>query len=166
MVCRKSNVARKSNQAGASTLTQGTVLSETTIAEPLLQAYKETDYQVHGPVPFSLKIGQPSEPLLQLYKQHRCDCSAFITACNPNSLMLVPAVNAQRHLDLMAHLASRSLNFIEGIGVGPDPAWPGEASYLIFGLALEASRVLGRKFNQNAIVWCSQDAKPALVLLR
>ena len=141
-------------------------MSQTTIAEPLLQAYQETDYQVHGPVPFSLKIGLPSEPLLQLYKKHRCDCAAYITACNPLSQKLAPAVNAQRHLDLMADLASRSLIFIKGIGIGQDPDWPGEASCLIFGLALEASRVLGHKFNQNAIVWCDQGAKPELVLLR
>ena len=136
----------------ASSLKQGTVLSETTIAEPLLQAYQETDYQVHGPVPFSLKIGLPSEPLLQLYKKHRCDCAAYITACNPYSQKLTPAVNAQRHLDLMADLSSRSLIFIDGIGIGQDPDWPGETSCLIFGLALEASRVPGHKFNENAIV--------------
>ena len=150
----------------ASSLIQGTVLSQTTIAEPLLQAYKHTDYQVHGPAPFSLKIGQPSEPLFKLYRQHRCDCAAFITACNPFSQKLEPAVNAQRHLDLMADLSSRSLIFIDGIGIGQDPDWPGETSCLIFGLALEASRVLGHKFNQNAIVWCDQNAKPELVLLR
>ena len=159
-------MARESNQAVASALKQGTVLSDTRIASHLLDSYRQTDYQVHGPVPFSLKIDQASEPLLQLYKQHRCDCAAFITACNPLSQKLDPAVNAQRHLDLMADLTSRSLIFIEGIGIGQDPDWPGEASCLIFGLALEASRVLGHKFNQNAIVWCSQDAKPALVLLR
>ena len=166
VVCRKSNVARKSNQAGASTLLQGTVLSDTRISTHLLESYRQTDYQVHGPVPFSLNIGLPSEPLLQLYKQHRCDCAAFITACNPYSQKLAPAVNAQRHLDLMADLTSRSLIFVEGMGIGQDPDWPGEVSCLIFGLALEASRVLGRKFNQNALVWCDQDAKPELVLLR
>ena len=159
-------MARKSNQAGASTLLQGTVLSDTNIAEHLLESYRQTDFQVHGPVPFSLKIGQRSEPLLQLYKQHRCNCAAFITACNPYSQKLDPAINAQRHVDLMADITSRSLIFIEGIGIGQDSSWPGEASCLIFGLALEASRVLGHKFNQNAIVWCDQDAKPELVLLR
>ena len=166
MVCRKSNVARKSNQAGASTLLQGTVLSDTHIADRLLESYRQTDYQVHGPVPFSLKIGQLSEPLRQLYKHHRCDCAAFITACNPFIQKLAPAVNEQRHLHLMDDLSSRSLIFIEGIGIGQDPDWTGEASCLIFGLALEASRVLGHKFNQNAIVWCDQNAKPELVLLR
>ena len=159
-------MARESNQAVASALKQGTVLSDTRIASHLLDSYRQTDYQVYGPAPFSLKIGQPSEPLLQLYKQHRCDCAAFITACNPFSQKLAPAVNEQRHLHLMDDLSSRSLIFIEGIGIGQDPDWTGEASCLIFGLALEASSVLGHKFNQNAIVWCDQNAKPELVPLR
>ena len=159
-------MARESNQAVASALKQGTVLSDTRIASHLLDSYRQTDYQVYGPAPFSLKIGQPSEPLMQLYKQHRCDCAAFITACNPLSQKLDPAVNAQRHLDLMADIASRSLIFVEGIGIGQDPDWPGEVSCLIFGLALEASRVLGHKLNQNAMVWCGPDAVPELVLLR
>ena len=163
----KSNVARRSNQAGASALIEGDFfLSDTSIAEHLLVFYRETDYQVHGPEPFSLKVGLPSEPLRRLFKQHRCDCAAFITACNPYSQKLAPSVNVHRHLDLMTDLASRSLIFIEGIGIGQDPDWPGEASCLIFGLALEASRVLGHKFNQNAIVWCDQEAMPELVLLR
>ena len=66
----------------------------------------------------------------------------------------------------MASFASRSLVFVDGIGIGQDPDWPGEASCLVFGLALEATRVLGHKFNQNAIVWCDREAKPELVLLR
>ena len=121
---------------------------------------------MHALEPFSLKIGQSNEPLLRLYKQHRCDCAGFITASNPYSQKLDPSVNDQRHLDLKADLTSRSLIFIEGVGIGKDPDWSGEASFLIFGLALEASRVLGNKFNQNAIVWCDPEGMPQLVLLR
>ena len=139
---------------------------DTTIADNLLESYRNTDYKVQGHDPFILKIGQPSEPLLLLYKRHQCDCAAFITACNPFSQKLDLSVNAQWLLDLKADLTARSLNFIKGVGIGKDPDWPGEASCLIFGLALEASRVLGNKFNQNAIVWCDPEAMPQLVLLR
>ena len=139
---------------------------DTTIADNLLEAYRNTDYKVQGQSPFILKIGQSSEPLLRLYKQHRCDCAGFITACNPHSQKLDASVNAQRHLDLKADLTSRRLIFVEGVGIGKDPDWPGEASCLIFGVALEASRVLGNRVNQNASVWCDAEAMPQLVLLR
>ena len=139
---------------------------DTTIADNLLESYRNTDYKVQGHDPFILKIGQPSEPLLRLYKRHQCDCAAFITACNPFSQKLDLSVNAQWLLDLKADLTSRSLIFIEGVGIGKDRDWLGEASCLIFGFELEASRVLGNKFNQNAIVWCDAEAMPQLVLLR
>ena len=141
-------------------------MSDTNIAEHLLESYRNTDYQVHGSVPFSLKIGQTSEPLLQLYKRDRCDCAAFITSSNPLSQKLAPAVNALRHQDFLVDLASHSLVYVEGIGIGQDPDWPGEVSCLVLGLELQASRVMGHKFNQNAIVWCDQDAIPELILLR
>jgi hypothetical protein len=60
----------------------------------------------------------------------------------------------------------RGLNFIPGEGKHPISDWPGESSFLIFDLSLESSKTLGRKFNQNAIVWCDQDAIPQLILLR
>ena len=71
---------------------------DTTIADNLLESYRNTDYKVQGQDPFILKIGQLSEPLFRIYKQHRCDCAAFITASNPFSQKLDPSVNAQRHL--------------------------------------------------------------------
>jgi hypothetical protein len=42
---------------------------------------------------------------------------------------------------------------------------PGEPSFLAFGLALEASKTLGKAYEQNAIIWCGADAVPNLVLL-
>ena len=42
----------------------------------------------------------------------------------------------------------------------------GEASYLIFGLTLEAAKMLGMRLEQNAIVWAGVDAVPQLILLR
>ena len=108
---------------------RGPFLSDTTIADHLLEFYRDTDYQVHGREPFSLTIGKLNEPLLRLFKQHRCDCAGFIPACNPCSQMLEPKVNAQRHRDFMTALIFRSLIFIEGVGLGKDPDLPSEASY-------------------------------------
>jgi len=43
---------------------------------------------------------------------------------------------------------------------------PEEASFPVLGLSLKASRALGRKHEQNALVWCTKDAVPQLLLLR
>ena len=55
---------------------------------------------------------------------------------------------------------------MQGLGEHPTNGWPGEASYLIFGLTLEAAKMLGMRLEQNAIVWTGADTVPQLVLLR
>ena len=146
------------------------MLSETVIYPSLTQAYLATDYGVNADPPFVLKVGAFSEPLAWLLERHHCDCAAYLTACNPFSEDLEAAENALRQAELSRELKERSLRFIEGVGQGsqgeaPEQR-PGEASFLVLGLSLEASRALGRKHEQNALIWCGQNAVPQLVLLR
>jgi len=141
-------------------------LFESTIDAVTVQAYQETDYRVHGDEPFSLTIGKSCPALAAAHKRHRVDCSAYITACNPFSQILDDQVNAERHTGLGLELCQRSLTSIKGIGQHPSNRWPGEASYLIFGLSLEAAKAIGTQLEQNAIVWAGADAVPQLILLR
>ena len=131
-----------------------------------MQAYRSTEYRVHGDEPFSLQVDRQSEPLARLHKRYQVNCSAFITGCNPFSHLLDDAGNAARHAALGEELSRRSLASIEGIGQHPSNQWPGEPSYLIFGLSLEAARKLGLTLEQNAILWSGADATPQLILLR
>jgi hypothetical protein len=55
----------------------------TTPTPELLQAFKETDYTVHSEPPFAMRIGQACPELMTLMAQHKAQCAAFITACNP-----------------------------------------------------------------------------------
>lgn len=132
----------------------------------LIQAFRETHYQVHGAEPFTLRVDEPSTALAAAHKHFRADCSTYITACNPFSEDVGAASNAERHADLGLELNRRSLAYIEGIGQHPSNQWPGEASYLVFGLKLEAAKTLGRALKQNAIIWSDADAVPRLILLR
>lgn len=142
------------------------MLFESTIDASTLQAYLETKYGVQGDEPFTLKVDELCPPLAAAHKRHRVDCSAYITACNPFSQILDDAANAARHAALGQELGRRSLANIEGVGKHPSNQWPGEASYLIFGLTLEAAKTLGTRMEQNAIVWSGADAVPQLILLR
>ena len=132
----------------------------------LIQAFRETHYQVHGAQLFTLRVDEPSAVLAVVHKRFRTDCSAYMTACNPFSEDVGAASNAQLHADLGLELARRNLAHIEGVGQHPSNQWPGEASYLVFGLKLEAAKTLGRALRQNAIVWSDADAVPHLILLR
>lgn len=139
---------------------------ESIINAGLQQSYRETDYKTLGDEPLTMNVGEVCSPLAALHKRHRVDCSAFITAYNPLGQGLGNAVNAERHADLGRELGRRSLPNIEGIGQHPVDSRPGEVSYLIFGLTLEAAKTLGTQFEQNAIIWTGADTVPQLILLR
>ncbi len=140
--------------------------SKTLISPLTIQAYRETEFRVFAENSLILKISEKCEDLLGFYKTHRSETCAFITACNPLGELL----SAEQNSDLQKHLEEeikfRGLAYIAGEGKHPVGDWPGEPSYLVFDLSLEAAKTLGRKFNQNAIVWCDLDAVPQLILLR
>ena len=131
----------------------------------LIKAYEETEYRVTQGHPLVLRVNVPSPELASLYKAKGASCAAFITACNPFSRMLSNEDNAKRQAELAAELKRRSLSFFAGVGQHPSGNWPGEHSFLVLGLALEAARSLGKAYEQNAVIWCGPDAVPRLVLL-
>jgi len=141
-------------------------LLDTILDAALVQAYRETAYQVQGPAPFTLQVGQASAALAAAHHQHGVDCSAFITACNPFSRRLDDAANADRHAALGRELRQRGLPSQEGLGRHPSGDWPGETSHLVLGLARDEACALGRALEQNAILWAAADAVPQLILLR
>lgn len=131
-----------------------------------LQAYRETEYRVLGEQPLTLRVGQVSAGLLALHKSHKVPCSAFLTACNPFSQRCDDDANASRQAALAGELARRGLAFAAGIGQHPSNEWPGEDSFLVFGLDLKSAKALGARFEQNGFIWSSADAVPQLILLR
>lgn len=141
-------------------------MSDSNINPYTVQAYLETEYFVRGESDFVLQVGQFSNSLESEHKLRGSDCSAFITAYNPYSNVVDEVDNAKRQKALTDELQRRSLNFTDGIGRHPSNQWPGEPSYLVFGLSLEASKTLGVRFEQNAIIWCGIDCIPQLILLR
>lgn len=142
------------------------LLPETLIDPATLQAYRETHYRMRAEAPLTLRVGMASAALAALYKARRVQSCAFIMACNPLGQMLEDGANAERQQALAQELRRRSLKFIKGIGQHPCNDWPGEPSFLVWDISLQASKALGRRHGQNAIVWCASDAVPQLVLLR
>jgi len=126
----------------------------------------ETDYCVCGESPFVLRVGVVSVPLAGHYKRLKTNCGVFVTAFNPFSIDAGESANAARQVELQKELQLRSLTFFAGIGKHPSGDWPAEPSYFVMGLSREAAKTLGKKYDQNAVVWCGPDAIPELVLLR
>lgn len=131
-----------------------------------LLAYRQTEYHVMGRMPAVLRVGVSCPALAVLHAAHDVQCSAFITACNPHGVECADDVNRQRQAALAAHLSDLELAMIEGIGRHPTNGWPPEPSFLVPGLSRTAAEELGRRFEQNAILWAGAEATPELVLLR
>lgn len=142
------------------------MFSTSVIHPELIQAYTETEFRVLEGQPLSIWVGKLNSDLLAVHKQYRVECSAFLTACNPFSQELSDEANSERQIALAKELTSRSLEFLPGIGQHPSSQWPGEPSYLVLGLTLEAAKALGARLEQNAIVWTGVNGVAQLILLR
>jgi len=57
-------------------------------------------------------------------------------------------------------------SYIHGVGKGSENVWEGEHSLLILGIDKDTASIIGKKFEQNAIVWCTYDAIPKLSWVR
>ena len=119
----------------------------------LWRAYEQTHFHVRECTPeLCIRIGSYHEQLDEMLDEHQCDAWSYITASNPASERLSEDQNTGRNRELEALLRSQDLVFYRGDGVGSDPTWPAEASFLVLGISRDAAMHLGRQFGQNAIV--------------
>lgn len=143
---------------------------QSVIQSSLIDAYRNTDYRILGnhldTSGFILKIDRTSPELRALYKKTSSNSAAFLTACNPFSQPLCDSDNTARQSQLRTELQTRQFFFFDGVGEDTTANWSGEQSYLVLGISLEEAKELSAAYEQNALIWCSLDAIPHLILLR
>lgn len=132
----------------------------------LLQAYRETVFTLQAPTPLALRIGEADDALRVVHAKYAVSESCFVTAHNPFSARLADGENARRHGALCAELRARGRTFFEGQGAHPTGTWPAEQGVLALGVGRAEAASLGRRWGQNAVVWCGGDAVPELLVLR
>jgi hypothetical protein len=135
----------------------------------LVQAYRDTDYWCAGLDdcgPVSLRIDQPQPALSTVFALFRCECAAFITACNPLGQAISDAENKLRQQRLFDELKQKGYTGLRAEGRPLRPGWRPEASLLIPGMPLEEACETGNRYQQNAIVWIGSDLIARLHLLR
>jgi len=54
---------------------------------------------------------------------------------------------------------------IPGVGRDPRGEWPAEPSVLVLGISRREAEILGRSYEQNAVVFVERGGAPELVLL-
>jgi hypothetical protein len=115
----------------------------------LIQAYKETDFNVYEPK-ITIKVGQINQELDRLLQNQNCLTWAYLTAWNPYSELTDDRTNEEKNNQLRNDLTGYIL--FDGEGVGYDQNWQPEKSFLILGIALDEAILIGKKYRQNAIV--------------
>lgn len=129
----------------------------------LERAYVGTEYRVSSvDPPIILKIGKRSEQVDQLLLEHGCGSWAFITPCNPRSVELTDEQN-KRRLEAFAATISSQFELLLGEGVGENPEWSPEPSYLILGIHKENALSLATHWEQNAFVFGELGSAAELV---
>ena len=140
--------------------------TDSNIDPETVRAYLETEYRVGGEYPMTLVVGSVSKQLLAVYNQAGISSCAFLTACNPYSIALGAEENAMRQKKLALLLAVHGYRYAEGVGQHPTNGWPGEPSYLIWGIPRWHACAIAEEFQQNALIWAGAEGRPELILLR
>jgi hypothetical protein len=129
----------------------------------LIQAYKETDFNVYEPK-ITIKVGQVNQELDRLLQSLNCITWAYITAWNPYSELTDDRTNEEKNSQLRNDLTGYIL--FDGEGVGSDQCWQPEKSFLILGIALDDAILIGKKYQQNAIVVGKIYEEPQLIWIK
>ena len=88
---------------------------------------------------------------------------AYITAYNPFSELLSDEENEKRNKELESKLTK--FEIFSGRGVGTDGTWSDEESFLVLGISRNDAMELGKKFEQNAILFGTIDDVPELICI-
>jgi hypothetical protein len=129
----------------------------------LIEAYKETDFNIYEPQ-ITINVGKVNQELDQLLTTHNCIDWAYITAWNPYSEITDAKLNEQNNNQLRNDLIGYTV--FDGEGVGSDPSWEPEKSFLILGISLDDAVLIGKKYRQNAIVAGEVNEAPQLIWIQ
>jgi hypothetical protein len=141
------------------TTTEGFLLDDT-----LYQAYRATNYHVHAPSPFTLRIGASNSACDALLAAQGAEGAAFLTAWNPFSQPLPDADNILAQARLAADLDILCTAILPGEGTGEIGDWPPEPSLFAVGISQADATYLARKYRQNAFVWITRGQPAQLVI--
>ena len=127
----------------------------------LIESYERALYALHSGL--VLRIGVRDAGLDRLLEACGAATAAFVTAANPRG---EARTHAQNEAAMTALRASLALAWLPGEGRDAEGRWSAEPSLLVLGIARADAVALGRRLEQNAIVFIERGRAPELVLLR
>jgi hypothetical protein len=131
----------------------------------LLAAYTNALYVVFGAPDLVIRIGEPNDVLDAVMDEEGADTAAFLTAANPGGGLQEKRANELSCAALHQALADAGYACFLGEGRDPEGDWPPEPSVLAVGISRREAAVIGRSYEQNAIVFIERGKAPELVVL-
>jgi hypothetical protein len=128
----------------------------------LMDAYEQALYRVKNPE-LHIRIGQRNPELVELLEKEGAATWAIITAENPQSFLLDKTENRER-MEKLSKEVARFTHFA-GQALDPQGEWPPEENLLILDIDREEATFLGKKWEQNAIVFGGNDGRGKLLWL-
>jgi|APSaa5957512535_1039671.scaffolds.fasta_scaffold49282_3 hypothetical protein len=133
--------------------------------QSLVEAYNNTSYRVELPNEVvTLRPGNHCPALNSFLATGGWNSAAVITAFNPRSTVTSHEENVAANASLLAAAQDRGYEVHFGAGVGDDPKWGPEESFLLCGIALPEALALAVQFEQNAIAFHAVNLKTGIEL--
>lgn len=127
----------------------------------LVEAYLRTTYRVLLPS-FEIKIGEENVIFEKWLEEQNAEVFAVITAWNPRSKLLSEEENRLKNKDLEIELEKASRFVLPALNIPETNDWPPEESFFAFDISPDEAIRLGKKYEQNAIVWWEKGGVPEL----
>jgi hypothetical protein len=134
------------------------------LSPELLRAYERADYVVFGEPELVIHVGEPNPDLDALMQADGAAVAAYITAANPFGESQDEWENKLAMIALTQVLGD-SYACYSGEGRDPTGEWSAEPSLLVIGISRADAEELGRRYEQNAIVFIEKGGVPELVVL-
>ena len=131
----------------------------------LLEAYRCALYVVYGAPDLVIRIGERNAALDALLDEDGADTAAYLTAANPNGELQDETANEVSCAALHQALADAGYTCFAGEGRDPAGHWPAEPSVLAVGISRREAMMMGRSYEQSAIVFIEHGNAPELVIL-
>ena len=131
----------------------------------LIRAYEKADYVVFGEPELVIHVGEPNADLNALLEADSAMSAAYVTGANPHGVPADEPVGNVMAIAIMQSQKEAGYTCYEGEGRDPQGNWEAEPSVLVVGIARAEAEALGRRLEQNAIVFIEKGKAPELVLL-
>lgn len=113
-----------------------------------------------------MRIGVIDAAMQTLLKHYHAGSFCAITAANPHSQQRCASINKNRNAELEKDLhnlgAQRSWLVFPASNQPDDDSWPAEPGFVVLNMPLNTALMLAEKYQQNALVWADESARPEL----